>query len=169
VVHPVKGDGVDGGPKRGRSRRSGFASDSFPDRSGPKGPVSVQETAESQKTDSRGALVLLKTMVIDTPDVGLPELAGTLEEARACVAVRLASVMCRCEKAAAVSDRLLTMEEVAGILGVSEELAREMGRRGEIPTIPVGERFVRVRFAALMEWIRVREQGNVGPIQRMSR
>lgn len=54
---------------------------------------------------------------------------------------------------------LLTMSEVAERLGVTEHQAREMGRRGELPIVTVGERFVRVRATSLEEWIRRRENG----------
>src|SRR5262245_56308216 len=53
-------------------------------------------------------------------------------------------------------DRLLTMPEAAGRLGITEHQAREMGRRGELPVTVIGERFVRVRAGALEDWIRRR-------------
>jgi excisionase family DNA binding protein len=56
-------------------------------------------------------------------------------------------------------DRLLTMPEVAARLKISLYQARDLGRRGEIPTVTVGDRFVRVRLSTLEEWIRRREQG----------
>jgi excisionase family DNA binding protein len=51
------------------------------------------------------------------------------------------------------------MPEVARRLGVTEYQACEMGRRGELPTVAVGERLVRVRAGALEEWIHRRETG----------
>jgi excisionase family DNA binding protein len=54
-------------------------------------------------------------------------------------------------------DRLLTMPAVAERLGITEHQAREMGRRGELPVVTVGERFVRVRAHTLEDWIRRRE------------
>jgi excisionase family DNA binding protein len=57
--------------------------------------------------------------------------------------------------------RLLTMPEVAERLGITEDLARGMGRRGELPTVTVGERQVRVRTGALSRWVADRERGNL--------
>jgi excisionase family DNA binding protein len=59
--------------------------------------------------------------------------------------------------APAVEDRLLTMPEAAERLGITEHQAREMGRRGELPVVTVGKRFVRVRIGTLEDWIRQRE------------
>ena len=57
----------------------------------------------------------------------------------------------------AVEDRLLTMPEAAERLGITEHQAREMGRRGDLPVVTVGKRFVRVRVRTLEDWIRRRE------------
>jgi excisionase family DNA binding protein len=57
----------------------------------------------------------------------------------------------------AVEDRLLTMPEAAERLGITEHQAREMGRRGDLPVVTVGKRFVRVRVSTLEDWIRRRE------------
>jgi excisionase family DNA binding protein len=57
----------------------------------------------------------------------------------------------------AVEDRLLTMPEAADRLGITEHQAREMGRRGDLPVVTVGKRFVRVRVRTLEDWIRRRE------------
>lgn len=56
-------------------------------------------------------------------------------------------------------DPMLTMAEVADRLGIKEAHAREMGRRGELPVIIVGERRVRVRRSSLEKWIAAREAG----------
>lgn len=53
--------------------------------------------------------------------------------------------------------RLLGMEEVADRLGVPVAYARELGRRGEIPTVHVGK-YVRVREMSLQRWMRQREE-----------
>jgi hypothetical protein len=50
------------------------------------------------------------------------------------------------------------MNAVAKKLNVTEHQAREMGRRHELPTVIVGDRFVRVRAGALEDWIRRREK-----------
>lgn len=87
----------------------------------------------------------------------LPSLVGAFAEAQALALARL--VGRTPERTATADDRLLIMPEVAQRLGITEHQAREMGRRGELPTVTVGERFVRVRAGALDEWIRRRENG----------
>ncbi len=84
----------------------------------------------------------------------LPAFVGALAQAHAIALARLFRPVPMLESA---EDRLLTMPEVASRLGITEHQAREMGRRGELPTIKVGERHVRVRVAALHEWMRVHE------------
>ena len=59
------------------------------------------------------------------------------------------------------SDRLLTMPRAAERLGITEHQAREMGRRGELPVVHVGERHVRVSARALEEWIKRRAQARL--------
>jgi excisionase family DNA binding protein len=55
--------------------------------------------------------------------------------------------------------RLLDMPEVARRLGVPVAHARELGRRGEIPTVRIGERYVRVRLPALRDYLAAQEAG----------
>ena len=59
-------------------------------------------------------------------------------------------------------ERLLKMREVAQVLGVEEEFAREMGRGGDLPVVRLGDRCVRVRLETLRQWIHVRENGQLG-------
>jgi excisionase family DNA binding protein len=68
--------------------------------------------------------------------------------------------------APAVEDRLLTMPEAAERLGITEHQAREMGRRGELPVVTVGKRFVRVRIGTLEDWIRQREGATLSGARR---
>jgi excisionase family DNA binding protein len=63
-------------------------------------------------------------------------------------------------KSAPADDRLLDMEEVARVLGVPEGQARDLGRRGELPTVLVG-RYVRVRASTLRDWMDAREGGRL--------
>jgi len=49
--------------------------------------------------------------------------------------------------------RLLTAGEVAGILRVPRSFVYALARRGELPTVRIGERYVRFRAAALETWI----------------
>lgn len=48
---------------------------------------------------------------------------------------------------------LLTAEDVAQILRVPRTFVYELARRGELPTVRVGERYVRFRDDALRRWI----------------
>lgn len=91
-------------------------------------------------------LVLVHDCVADR----LPALIGQLEGARAAAWARLTTA----EHPPVCTERLLTMPEVAERLGITEHQAREMGRRGELPVVHVGERRVRVNTRALEEWIR---------------
>ena len=50
-------------------------------------------------------------------------------------------------------DKLLTIEEVAALLGVRRERGYELARLGVIPAVRLG-RQVRVDRAALEQWIR---------------
>lgn len=57
----------------------------------------------------------------------------------------------------APEDRLIDMHEVARLLSIPVEHAREMGRRGELPTVQIGK-YVRVRLPTLEGWTKVRER-----------
>ena len=54
---------------------------------------------------------------------------------------------------AAVAGRLLTADEVAAVLGVPRTFVYSLARRGELPTVRIGERYVRFRGHALERWI----------------
>ena len=53
-------------------------------------------------------------------------------------------------------DQVLTMPEVARLLTVSVGRAYELGRSGELPTVTLGERQVRVRRSDLREYLQKR-------------
>jgi len=89
----------------------------------------------------------------------LPGLIGQLEAAKAAAWARLVAPPSGPSPA---DDRLLTLPEAAKVLGITEHQAREMGRRGELPVIQVGERSVRIRAGALAEWMRRRENAGRG-------
>ena len=55
-------------------------------------------------------------------------------------------------------DRLLTMEQVAERLEIKVGRAREMGRKGQLPTVALGDRGIRVRQRSLEDYIRRRER-----------
>jgi excisionase family DNA binding protein len=50
-------------------------------------------------------------------------------------------------------DRLLTATEVAALLGVRAKFVHDLGRRGVLPRVYVGDRHVRYRAGAVHEWI----------------
>ncbi len=52
-----------------------------------------------------------------------------------------------------ISTRLLTADEVAGILSVSTARVYELARRNAIPALKLGERQVRFDETALRNWI----------------
>lgn len=97
----------------------------------------------------------LDRMVTEAPDEDLPAIVGDLERAKALAYARMLSP----KAVVSGDDDLLSMDAVAVELGVSEWNARELGRRGELPTVHVGERGVRVRRGALREYIRRNERG----------
>ncbi len=122
------------------------------------GAPSVAFVAEPASHDAECSFdVELSRFVADTPRASLPVLIGALAHAQAVALARLLTPPAG--RPDDDADTLLTMPEVARRLGVTEYQAREMGRRGELPTVTVGERLVRVRGGALSEWIRRRESG----------
>ncbi len=54
-------------------------------------------------------------------------------------------------------DRLLTIPEVAERLSVPRAYAYELARRGELPTVRVGKKYVRVPAAALEKWLTLQQ------------
>lgn len=53
--------------------------------------------------------------------------------------------------------RLLTADDVAELLGVPRTFVYALSRRGVLPTVRIGERYVRYRAQAIEEWITGRE------------
>ena len=109
----------------------------------------------------------LAEMIRDTPSEDLASLIGDLDGAKAKAwALLVSAAIWEKEPRIPNPDRLLKMPEVAHVLGITEHQAREMGRRGELPVIAVGERHVRVRAGALTEWITQRERGTLSRRRR---
>jgi excisionase family DNA binding protein len=50
-------------------------------------------------------------------------------------------------------SRLLGADEVASLLGVPTGFVYSLARRGELPNVRIGERYVRFRAHALERWI----------------
>ena len=92
---------------------------------------------------------LLVSLVDQCRPDRLPALIAQLEGAKALAWSRLAAP----KEHVPSAERLVTMRETAERLGISESQAREMGRRGELPVVRVGERHVRVNSRAWEEWI----------------
>lgn len=53
--------------------------------------------------------------------------------------------------------RLLAAEDVAEVLGVNPTFVYTLARRGALPTVRVGERYVRFRPEAIESWIQSQE------------
>ncbi len=53
--------------------------------------------------------------------------------------------------------RLLGVADVAQLLGVRETFVYALARRGELPTVRIGDRYVRFRPEALWAWIERQE------------
>ncbi len=58
--------------------------------------------------------------------------------------------------------RLLTADDVADVLGVPRTFVYALARRGVLPTVRVGERYVRFRTQALDAWIERQEINGIG-------
>lgn len=50
-------------------------------------------------------------------------------------------------------DQLLTIAQVAELLGVPKAYAYELARRGELPKIRVGPKYIRVRLSEVKPWL----------------
>jgi excisionase family DNA binding protein len=55
------------------------------------------------------------------------------------------------------ASRLLAAEDVAEVVGVPRTFVYELARRGELPAVRVGERYIRFRSQPLQQWIADRE------------
>jgi excisionase family DNA binding protein len=55
------------------------------------------------------------------------------------------------------APRLLSAEDVAELLGVPRTFVYALARRGDLPVVRVGERYVRFRAEALERWITAQE------------
>jgi excisionase family DNA binding protein len=60
--------------------------------------------------------------------------------------------------------RLLEAEDVGRLLGVPAPYIYALARRGAIPVVRVGERYVRFRAEAIADWIEAQES----PARRMN-
>lgn len=83
----------------------------------------------------------------------LPDLIGELESMKARLVMRLHGLGQRASGDDPLgNEQLLTMADVAEALGVEQDYAYDLGRRGEIPTVRFGK-YVRVRPSDLREFV----------------
>jgi excisionase family DNA binding protein len=130
-----------------------------------KGPRCVQDrgnacespTCAGAKGVTENLLAALYQVAQEAPLEDLPRFVGALAEVQTRLQLRLAT-LANAGTGNREEDRLLTLPHVADVLGISEEHARELGRRGKLPTVRVGERYIRVRPEALHAWIEAREE-----------
>jgi excisionase family DNA binding protein len=74
--------------------------------------------------------------------------------------VRLGALAAPAAKGLA-DERLLTLPEVAAVLAVPESEAYALARRGVLPTVRVGSKYVRMRRTDLEAWLRARQDGHL--------
>jgi excisionase family DNA binding protein len=55
------------------------------------------------------------------------------------------------------AGKLLSADDVADFLGVPRSFVYALARRGDIPVVRIGERYVRFRADALDRWVAGRE------------
>jgi excisionase family DNA binding protein len=87
----------------------------------------------------------------------MPDIVASLASLTTLVTSRLLEMVPRGQ-----SERLLTMKDAAERLGVAEETARELGRRGDLPIVQIG-RSRRVRESAIERFVETRERGGQRP------
>lgn len=94
------------------------------------------------------------------PPETIPPLLAALSALQGALAARLLTVPMGREGQPGASDgepKLLTLPEVAALLGVPAGYAYELARRGEIPTVRFGK-YVRVSASAVREWVARRQE-----------
>ncbi len=112
---------------------------------------------EISPTDADGA------WTADVPVEQIPAVIGQLAALQLRLVARwLAETDRQPSSATRGHEELLTMTAVAETLDVPVAYARELGRRGELPVIRVGRKYVRVRRSVLDAWIAQREDRHRG-------
>ena len=97
----------------------------------------------------------------------IPAALGELEVLRARLLARLVAPGSRqaSRTKSEAGEELLIMKEAARILGVPEPYIRELWRKGELPVVRVGPKYVRVRRSVLDAWIVQREDRHLGQVR----
>jgi excisionase family DNA binding protein len=110
---------------------------------------------------TKGWLELLSHEVETAPLELLEETAADLERARIRVLRRIAATSAPAPKNGN-GEELLTPEEVAERLKVAKPYVYDLCRRGDLPSVPVGPRYVRIPRRAFEEYVRARERRREG-------
>lgn len=104
-----------------------------------------------------GELARLADAIRKSSPQEIPALLGELERLRAVCWMRLLPPPNGLDPPRE-ADRLLTIPEVAGRLGVPPSYAYELARRGELPTVRIGVKYLRVSLAAFQRWLAERQE-----------
>jgi excisionase family DNA binding protein len=90
--------------------------------------------------------------------------AAAYEERHAALQLRLGvrlGVLAAPDAQGLADERLLTLPEVAAVLAVPKSEAYALARRGVLPTVRVGSKYVRMRRVDLEAWLRARRDGQL--------
>ena len=103
---------------------------------------------------------------LDVPVDEIPALLVKLAAAQARLQLRLLMHRARSRRNEE-SETLLEAKAVADWLGVKEDYVRDLGRRGEIPTVKIGK-YVRFERDSIREWIaQQRDSSDCAPGPRL--
>ncbi len=103
---------------------------------------------------------------LDVPVSEIPALLVKLAAAQAGLQARLLMQGVRGRRDEE-HEALLEAKDVAAWLGVKEDYVRDLGRKGEIPTVKIGK-YVRFERDSIREWIaRQRESNDRAPVARL--
>lgn len=93
----------------------------------------------------------LRALVAAATPAELPQLIGELEAVKAAALARLLA-----PASSPVEDRLLSLPDVAKVLGVPEDRAYDLARQRRLPVVVIGK-YKRVRESALRAYIAASE------------
>ncbi len=99
-------------------------------------------------SDQAAILADLERLVFKVPLESMPALLGEIERIKVLLWIRLNN---RSDDDPADNGHLLTAEQAAEYLKVPRAYVYELARRGELPSVRLGERYVRFTARALSE------------------
>ncbi len=99
-------------------------------------------------SDQAAIFADLERLVLEVPLEGMPALLGELERIKVLLWIRLNN---RTDDDSVDDGRLLTAKQAAEYLKVPRAYVYELARRGELPSVRLGERYVRFTARALSE------------------